>query len=266
MRRIVLTAAVALVAAGLAGSASAALKLARKAGGFASPVYATGAPGGRADLFVVEQAGRIVRIYDGKRNTFLDIDGRVRSGGEQGLLSIAFHPALSRRTGASSSTTRTTRAISGSSVPGERRGGRGRSSRRPRSGLACRIPTTIRTTTVASSSSGRTVSSTRRSGDGGDGGDRARELGTRLGKLLGIERRQSGSRGADRRSRISAIRGASPSTEDTGRFFVGDVGQEHVGGDRRLRAGPKTGSRTTAGTASRATTASRRTRSGRAAT
>ncbi|HEX8170152.1 MAG TPA: PQQ-dependent sugar dehydrogenase [Thermoanaerobaculia bacterium] len=45
-------------------------------------------------LFIVEQPGRI-RIFDGTRllsSPFLDIGSLVRSGGEQGLLGLAFHP------------------------------------------------------------------------------------------------------------------------------------------------------------------------------
>lgn len=60
---------------------------------FRSPVYLT-SPGGDSRLFVVEQAGRIRIVKDGKtvEEPFLDISERVRSGGEQGLLSMAFHP------------------------------------------------------------------------------------------------------------------------------------------------------------------------------
>jgi len=44
-------------------------------------------------LYAVEQDGRIVYFVDGRlRGTFLDLRGRVVSGGEQGLLSVAFHP------------------------------------------------------------------------------------------------------------------------------------------------------------------------------
>lgn len=45
-------------------------------------------------LFITEQAGRIL-IYDGVRlrsEPFLDIETKVLSGGERGLLSVAFHP------------------------------------------------------------------------------------------------------------------------------------------------------------------------------
>jgi glucose/arabinose dehydrogenase len=45
-------------------------------------------------LYAVEQVGRIRYFVNGKlAGTFLDIRDRVVSGGEQGLLSVAFHPA-----------------------------------------------------------------------------------------------------------------------------------------------------------------------------
>src|SRR6478735_9675391 len=60
--------------------------------GFDSPVYVTNA--GDSRLFVVEQGGRIKIIHDDSSvTTFLDIAGRVtQSGGEEGLLALAFHP------------------------------------------------------------------------------------------------------------------------------------------------------------------------------
>ncbi|HLB17503.1 MAG TPA: PQQ-dependent sugar dehydrogenase, partial [Gaiellaceae bacterium] len=48
-------------------------------------------------LYVVEQVGRIRYFVNGKPGgTFLDIRDRVVSGGEQGLLSVAFPPAYGR--------------------------------------------------------------------------------------------------------------------------------------------------------------------------
>ena len=48
-------------------------------------------------LFVVERAGRIVVLRDGKRaGTFLDISDRVSTEGERGLLSVAFAPDYQR--------------------------------------------------------------------------------------------------------------------------------------------------------------------------
>lgn len=63
-------------------------------GGLASPTYVT-APVGDDRLFIVEQAGRILIHRAGQilPTTFLDISTLVLSGGERGLLSVAFHPS-----------------------------------------------------------------------------------------------------------------------------------------------------------------------------
>ena len=48
-------------------------------------------------LYAVEQVGRIRYLVNGRLGgTFLDIRSRIASGGEQGLLSLAFHPAYKR--------------------------------------------------------------------------------------------------------------------------------------------------------------------------
>jgi uncharacterized protein (TIGR03437 family) len=72
----------------------AAIQLRTVATGLASPVYVTGARDGSGRLFIIEQAGRIrVLANNGLLPTaFLDIRSRVRSGGEMGLLGLAFHP------------------------------------------------------------------------------------------------------------------------------------------------------------------------------
>jgi len=62
---------------------------------FNAPVYATTAPGEPDNLYVVEQAG-LIRVLTGttiRPTPFLDIRSQVLSGGEQGLLSVAFDPA-----------------------------------------------------------------------------------------------------------------------------------------------------------------------------
>ena len=65
--------------------------------GFDAPTFVTAAPGEPGRLYVVEQAGRIRYVVDRRiAGTFLDIRGRVRSGGEQGLLSVAFSPDYAR--------------------------------------------------------------------------------------------------------------------------------------------------------------------------
>jgi len=62
--------------------------------GLSSPVDVTNAGDGSGRLFVVEQAGRIQVVRDGTvgPRPFLDIVSRVASGGERGLLGLAFHP------------------------------------------------------------------------------------------------------------------------------------------------------------------------------
>lgn len=64
-------------------------------GGLEDPLAVTHAGDGGGRLFVAQQGGQ-VRIVDGGRlaaRPFLDIADRVRSGGERGLLGLAFHPA-----------------------------------------------------------------------------------------------------------------------------------------------------------------------------
>ena len=64
------------------------------AGGLASPVDVADPGDSSGRRFVAEQAGRI-RIVDRTGvadRPFLDISAEVRSGGEQGLLGLAFHP------------------------------------------------------------------------------------------------------------------------------------------------------------------------------
>ncbi|HEY8840927.1 MAG TPA: glucose dehydrogenase, partial [Candidatus Dormibacteraeota bacterium] len=69
-------------------------KLTRIASGLQSPVYVTGAGDGSGRLFIVEQIGRIRILENGALlpAPFLDIRSLVASGGERGLLSVAFHP------------------------------------------------------------------------------------------------------------------------------------------------------------------------------
>ena len=62
--------------------------------GLTSPLDVTNAGDGSGRLFVAEQAGRIRIVKDGAllARPFLDISARIASGGERGLLGIAFHP------------------------------------------------------------------------------------------------------------------------------------------------------------------------------
>lgn len=79
-------------AAGIEGAA-AGVRL-RTVGSFSSPTYVTAPSGDTRRLFVVERAGRIRVLLDGRKlgRPFLDISSQVRTDGERGLLSMAFAP------------------------------------------------------------------------------------------------------------------------------------------------------------------------------
>jgi glucose/arabinose dehydrogenase len=63
-------------------------------GRFNAPLFVTAPRGDRKVQFVVEQGGRIMVVRNGRKlgTPFLDISSQVTSGGEQGLLSMAFAP------------------------------------------------------------------------------------------------------------------------------------------------------------------------------
>lgn len=70
------------------------IKLEERWGAFELPVQLTHAGDGSGDVFVVEQGGRIMAIQDGGdyAGVFLDISDLVSTGGERGLLGLAFAP------------------------------------------------------------------------------------------------------------------------------------------------------------------------------
>ncbi len=72
------------------------LQLERVVAGLDAPLAIANAGDGGGRLFVVEQAGRIRVIRDGRLETtpFLDIRDRIEAGGERGLLGLAFHPGF----------------------------------------------------------------------------------------------------------------------------------------------------------------------------
>lgn len=62
-------------------------------GDFDQPIDLAVRPGDSA-LWIVEQSGRVVRVDDEARATALDLSDRISTGGEQGLLGLAFSPAV----------------------------------------------------------------------------------------------------------------------------------------------------------------------------
>jgi glucose/arabinose dehydrogenase len=72
------------------------IRLALSISGLSKPVFATSAPDGSGRLFIVEQTGRIKIHQYGQvlATPFLSIPTQVSTGGEQGLLGLAFHPGF----------------------------------------------------------------------------------------------------------------------------------------------------------------------------
>jgi glucose/arabinose dehydrogenase len=93
VRRLTLALALAALAALVIGTAAEAkprIKL-KRIGRFSAPTYVTSAPG-IGGVVVVERGGRIRLVQGRKRRTFTNIGGNVSTGGERGLLSVAFAP------------------------------------------------------------------------------------------------------------------------------------------------------------------------------
>jgi glucose/arabinose dehydrogenase len=88
-----LAATVALAVVPLSAARGSALHL-ETVGKFDLPVYVAAPRTEPNRIYVVEQRGRIRIVENGKTlpTPFLDIAAQVLSGGEQGLLSMAFHP------------------------------------------------------------------------------------------------------------------------------------------------------------------------------
>jgi len=215
---------------------------------FTAPVFVTAPPQDRNVQFVVEQGGRIMVVRDGRKlaRPFLDVSSQIVSGGEQGLLSMAFAPDYAqsgrfyvdytdrngdtrvveyRRSSANRAREASARQVLFQDQPESNHNG----------GLLLFGP------------DGRLYVGL---GDGGGGGDRhgprgnAQNLGTLLGKILRIDPRPSGGRpysvpasnpfvgrrGARGEIYAYGLRNPWRFSFDrrTGDLSIGDVGQNEV--------------------------------------
>src|SRR5437763_1206298 len=59
---------------------------------FTSPVYVTSPPADSSRVFVVELGGKVRMVKNGVVSDFLDLTSKVVTGGEGGLMSVAFPP------------------------------------------------------------------------------------------------------------------------------------------------------------------------------
>jgi glucose/arabinose dehydrogenase len=170
----------------------------QRVGSFDAPVYVTSPPGDRRRLFVVEQGGRIRVLVHGRirARPFLDISAKVRAGGEQGLLSMAFAPDYARSGRFYVDYTDT---AGDSRIVEYRRATRARANPRSARQLI------FQDQPEANHNGGLLLFGPDGKlyigfGDGGGGGDRhgprgnAQNLGTLLGKILRIDPRPDGSR------------------------------------------------------------------------
>jgi glucose/arabinose dehydrogenase len=199
------------------------LRLQRVASGLAAPLHLASTPSEPGRLYVVEQEGRI-RVLEDERllpEPFLDIADLVRSGGEQGLLSLAFHPEYERNglfyvdyTDVNGDTRVVEYEARAEGSPAKRR-----------ELLFVDQP-------YANHNGGQLAFGPDGllyvgMGDGGAGGDpenRAQDLGSRLGKLLTLD---VDDRSADWRIAGYGLRNPWRFSFDreTGDLWIGDVGQ-----------------------------------------
>jgi len=218
-RLLVLLGLAGVLVAGLssatAPAAPAGYRFAQIGSGFDQPVDVTTPRGVTDRLYVVEQPGRIRIVRNGRAvGTLLDIRGQVVCCGEQGLLSVAFHPRYAQNK----------RFFVYYTAPANRvveyRG-----SRRVRTLLNVQDPYSNHNGgDLMFGPDGRLYVGM---GDGGAGGDpenRAQNLGSKFGKLLAINVDKRGARwqvvgyGLRNPWRYSFDR----KTRD---LYIGDVGQ-----------------------------------------
>jgi glucose/arabinose dehydrogenase len=227
-----------------AGSAATGVRLLRL-GTFAQPTFLTAPPGDPDRRFVTERGGRVRVVRGGTklRTPFLDIRGRVQTGGESGLLSMAFDPDFARN-----------RLVYLYYVDnaGSLRVDRYRASRRnPDRAERGSRRSVIRQPHSRFNHKGGQIAFGRDGmlyigfGDGGGRGDpdeNAQSLGRRLGKLLRVDPRPGGGFRAPRNNPFVGRAGALPEIfayglrnpyrfsfdRVTGSLALSDVGQDRV--------------------------------------
>jgi glucose/arabinose dehydrogenase len=212
---------------------------------FSEPTYLASPPGDRNRRFVTEREGRI-RIIRGRtklRTPFLDIAGQVQTGGESGLLSIAFHPDFARNrryfvyyTDNAGALCVDSYLASASDPNRTEPGSRRRIIRQPHRRFNHK---------GGQLQFGRDGKLYFGFGDGGGGGDpdeNAQNPGRPLGKLLRVEPRADGGYDVPRDNPFVGRGGARPEVfayglrnpyrfsfdRRTGDLTIGDVGQDEV--------------------------------------
>lgn len=240
MRPIVATLAVLLSLTLAAPAPGQGVRL-QKVGEFRQPTYLAAPPGDAARRFVVERAGRIVLLRRGRRTPFLDIRRRVRTDGEEGLLSMAFHPRYQRNRRYFVYYVDRRGAIVIRQFRATRAGNR---TRRRSGRLVLRVPHPRTNHKGGQLQFGRDGMLYAGFGDGGGGGDPDRngqDVGTLLGSIVRIDPKPGGGYriprdnpfvGRPGRGEIFAYGVRNPYRfsfdRRTGDLAIGDVGQNAV--------------------------------------
>jgi glucose/arabinose dehydrogenase len=198
-------------------------RLQQVASGLDSPVHVSAPRNERGRVYIVLQDGKIVVLENGRirARPFLDIDSQVTSGGEQGLLSVAFHPRYATNHLFYVNYTDN----NGNTRVVEYRSDGQKAVKRVRQLLFVAQPYSNHNGgQLAFGPDGRLYVGM---GDGGAGGDpenRAQNPASRLGKLLAIN---VNKRGANWQMVALGLRNPWRFSFDraTGALYIGDVGQ-----------------------------------------
>ena len=201
-----------------------AVRIVQIASGYNSPVHVAAPRNERNRLYIVEQRGVIRVIENGRKRAtpFLDIHTRVGCCGEQGLLSVAFHPQYAKNR--KFYVNYTNRKGDTEIVEYRSNGKRAILSSR-------RLLLTIRQPfenhnggQIAFAPNGRLYIGTGDGGSGGDPNNVAQNMGSRLGKMLALNVNKAGSSPV-----IKALGLRNPwrfsFDRKTGALYIADVGQ-----------------------------------------
>ena len=198
-------------------AAAAGYRFVQVASGLESPVHVSAPRNQPGRLYVVEQEGRIRIVQNGRiTGTLLDIRSQVACCGEQGLLSVAFHPRYGRNG---------KYYVNYTDGRGDTRVVEYRGKRRLRQIFFVDQPYSNHNGgQSAFGPDGRLYVGTGDGGGGGDSENRAQNLGSRLGKMLAIN--------VDRRAPRPQLVGYGLRNpwrfsfdRRTGDLYIGDVGQ-----------------------------------------
>lgn len=233
-------------------TARAPYRLVKVAGNLGDALYVTYAPGQPNVLYIVQQSGKILRFARGRvQGTFLDIGDLTDSGGERGLLGLAFHPGFkdNGRFFVDYTDNDGNTVVAEYNAPGNRTRADRNSAKRI---LGVQQPYANHNGgMLAFGPDGKLYIGLGDGGSGGDPEDRAQDLGTMLGKILRIDVDAGSPYRVPSDNPFRSTAGAEPEIwhyglrnpwrfsfdRGTGDMWIGDVGQNAIEEVDRAPAG-----------------------------